>query len=137
MPNLNQDDQVLREVLMQTQTIAVVGHSDKPSRTSYQIAQFLRDVGYLVYPVNPMVKEIDGQPSYSCLRELPEVPNLVNVFRRSDCLAEIVEEAIAVGVQTVWAQLGVSDDRAAQKALSRINLITDTCIKREYQRLVR
>ncbi|MDZ8261301.1 CoA-binding protein [Nostoc sp. ChiQUE01b] len=63
MPNLKEDDNALREVLIQAKTIAVIGHSDKRDRTSYQIAQFLWQTGYTVYAVNPLIKEIDGQPS--------------------------------------------------------------------------
>lgn len=126
----------MRQVLVQAKTIAIVGHSDKPSRTSYRIAQFLRDVGYVVYAVNPTVKEIDGQRSYGSLYDLPEAPDLVNVFRRSEYLQEIVEEAIASRAKTVWAQLGVADSVAAQKALAAgLNVAMNTCIKVEYLRL--
>ncbi|WP_341525967.1 CoA-binding protein [Nostoc sp. UHCC 0302] len=136
MPNLKEDDNALREVLSQAKTIAVVGHSDKRKRTSYQIAQFLRHVGYTVYPVNPLVKEIDGQPSYLSLKELPEPVDIVNVFRRSEYLSEIVDEAISIKAKTVWAQLGIWDEAAAQKALdARLNVVMDACIKIEYQRL--
>ena len=101
MPNLQENDLLMRQVLTQTQVIAVVGHSDKPHRTSYQIAQFLRQVGYTVYPVNPTVPEIDSQPSFASLNAIPEPIDLVNVFRRSEYLPEIVEQAIALGVPTL------------------------------------
>ncbi len=101
MPNLKEDDNAMRDVLTNSKVIAVVGHSDKPDRTSYRIAQFLRQVGYKVYPVNPMVSEIDGQPSYASLKVIPETVDIVNVFRRSEYLPEIVDEAIAVNAKTV------------------------------------
>jgi uncharacterized protein len=136
MPNLKGDDNAMRDVLIHAKVIAVVGHSNKPERTSYRIAQFLRETGYTVYPVNPMVSEIDGQPSYASLRDLPEIVDIVNVFRRSEYLPEIVEEAIAVNAQTVWAQLGVYDEPSAQKALNAgLNVVMDACIKIEYLRL--
>jgi len=136
MPNLKEDDNALREVLTQARIIAVVGHSDKRDRTSYQIAQFLRQVGYTVYPVNPLVKEIDGKPSYATLEQLPEPVDIVNVFRRSEYLPEIVDEAIAVNAKTVWTQLGISHQPSAQKALNAgLNLMIDACIKIEYLRL--
>jgi hypothetical protein len=136
MPNLRDDDNAMRDVLTNSKVIAVVGHSDKPDRTSYRIAQFLRQVGYKVYPVNPMVSEIDGQPSYASLKLLPETVDIVNVFRRSEYLPEIVDEAIAVNAKTVWAQLGVYDDPSAQKALDAgLNVVMDACIKVEYMRL--
>jgi uncharacterized protein len=132
MPN----DKALRDILSNAKTIAVVGHSDKPSRTSYQIAQFLRAVGYRVYPVNPAVLEIDGQPSYATLKDIPEAIDIVNVFRRSEYLNEVVEEAIATNAKTIWAQLGVSDRQAAQNAIAAgLNIVMDTCIKIEYLRL--
>jgi predicted CoA-binding protein len=136
MSNLKEDDNARRGVLINAKVIAVVGHSDKPDRTSYRIAQFLRGVGYKVYPVNPGVSEIDGQPCYSSLNDVPEPVDIVNVFRRSEYLPAIVDEAIAVNAKTVWAQLGVSDELSAQKALDAgLNIVMDACIKVEYRRL--
>jgi uncharacterized protein len=134
---MNPDDSSIRDILTNAKIVAVVGHSDKPTRTSYQIARFLRSVGYRVYPVNPAVESINGQPSYSTLKDIPEKVDIVNVFRRSEHLSEIVDEAIAIGAKTVWAQLGVSDRNAAQKAIDAgINMIMDSCIKIEYVRLI-
>ncbi|MCU0536738.1 MAG: CoA-binding protein [Hydrococcus sp. Prado102] len=136
MSDIIPDDKTLRDILSNSKTIALVGHSDKPSRTSYQIAQFLRSVGYRVYPVNPAVVEIDGQPSYPTLKDVPEAIDIVNVFRRSQYLDEIVREAIAIDAKTIWAQLGVSDPQAAQNAIDLgLNIIMDACIKVEYLRL--
>ena len=136
MPNLKEDDNVMRDVLTNAKVIAVVGHSDKPERTSYRIAQFLQEIGYTVYPVNPLVNEIDGQPSYSSLKDVPEPVDIVNVFRRSEYLSAIVDEAIAVNARTVWAQLGVYDQQSAQKAMEAgLNIVMDACIKVEYLRL--
>ncbi|WP_373526153.1 CoA-binding protein [Nostoc sp.] len=136
MPNLKQDDNALCQVLTQAKVIAVVGHSDKHQRTSYQIAQFLRQVGYTVYAVNPLVKEIDGQPSYAALQELPEPVDVVNIFRRCEYLPEIVDEAILINAKTVWAQLGIWHQPSAQKAIEAgLNVVMDACIKIEYLRL--
>ena len=83
-----------------------------------------------------MVSEIDGQPSYASLKVLPETVDIVNVFRRSEYLPEMVDEAIAVNAKTVWAQLGVYDDPSAQKALEAgLNVVMNACIKVEYMRL--
>lgn len=129
-------DPAIRELLTNARTIAVVGHSDNPARTSYCIAQFLRQTGYDVYPVNPTVTQIDGQPSYPSLAAVPQPIDLVNVFRRSEYLPGVVEEAIAVGAGAVWAQLGVYDDSAAQIARAAgLPLVMDRCIKVEFQRL--
>jgi hypothetical protein len=136
MPNLKKNDEVMRDVLTNARVIAVVGHSDKPERTSYRIAQFLREVGYTIYPVNPTVSEIDGQPSYASLKNVPEPVDIVNVFRRSEYLPEIVDEAIAIKAKTLWTQLGVSDEASGQKALDAgLTVVMDACIKVEYLRL--
>ncbi|KMW70033.1 CoA-binding protein [Limnoraphis robusta CS-951] len=136
MANLNLEDEVIAHILTNAKVIAVVGHSDKPSRTSYQIAQFLRRVGYRVYAVNPTVKEIEGECCYASLEEIPERIDIVNVFRRAEFLSEIVSEAIAIQAKTVWGQLGVIDAKAAQTAIDAgLTVVMDRCIKIEYARL--
>ncbi len=131
------DDAALRDILTSARVIAVVGHSDRPNRTSYRIANYLREVGYTVYPVNPTVAQIDGQRSYTSLADVPEPIDIVNVFRRSEYLAGVVEDAIAAGAKMVWAQLGVSDAAATQKAeAAGLPLVMDNCIKVSHMRLV-
>ena len=138
MADLNRDDQAMRDMLAKARVIAVVGHSNRPYRTSYQIAQYLRHAGYTVYPVNPTVTEIDGQPSYPTLADVPESIDIVNVFRRSEHLAEVIDEAIAVGAKAIWAQLGVVDEAARQKAIDAgLDVAMDACIKVEHRRLMR
>jgi hypothetical protein len=133
---INIDDKTLTEILTQARVIAVVGHSDKPSRTSYQIAQFLRKVGYQVYAVNPTVTEIDNQPCYPHLKAIPEPIDIVNVFRRPQFLPEIVAEAIAVNAKTLWTQLDIIDLAAARTAQNAgLNVVMDRCIKIEFNRL--
>ncbi|MCB9435748.1 MAG: CoA-binding protein [Anaerolineales bacterium] len=118
------------DMLANARVIAVVGHSDQPHRTSYQIAQYLRQMGYVVYPINPTVATIDGERSYASLADVPEPIDIVNVFRRSEYLAAVVEEAIAVGAKGVWAQLGVYDKAAAARsAAAGLPLVMDECIK--------
>jgi predicted CoA-binding protein len=135
--DLNHDDRAMRDVLQRARVIAVVGHSDDPTRTSYRIAQFLREAGYIVYPVNPTVSTIDGQVSYAALADVPEPIDIVNVFRRSAHLPGVVNEAISVKAGTVWAQLGVFDHDAGEKALrAGLNVAMNTCIKVEYLRLL-
>jgi predicted CoA-binding protein len=132
------NDSNLRELLSSARVIAVVGYSDKPHRTSYQIAQFLKRTGYKVYPVNPSVEMIDGERSYASLADVPEPIDIVNVFRRSEYLPEVVDDAIAVGAKAVWAQLGVYDEAAGRKAESAgLVTVMDACIKVEYNRLMR
>ncbi len=134
---ITNDDTVLRELLKTARVIAVVGHSDRTYRTSYQIAAYLRRVGYTVYAVNPEISTIDGQPCYPSLADVPEPIDIVNVFRRSEHLADVVEQAAAVHAKAVWAQLGVESTAAIQVAeTAHIPLVIDTCIKVEHRRLV-
>ncbi|MEP7292059.1 MAG: CoA-binding protein [Chloroflexota bacterium] len=129
------DDAAQRAFLANATVIAVVGYSDDPSRTSYQIGGFLRDVGYTVYAVNPMVDEIDGEPVYASLADVPEPIDIVDVFRRSEYLAGLVDEAIAVGAKVVWAQLGVSAAAAAEKGeAAGVAVVMNNCIKVTYLR---
>jgi len=85
MPNIKGDDGALKTIFSNSKIIAVVGHSEKSSLASYQVAKFLQAVGYRVYPVNPMVKQIDGQSCYPSLEAIPEPVDIVNVFRHG-CL---------------------------------------------------
>jgi hypothetical protein len=125
--------QDMRTILAQSKVIAVVGHSDKPHRTSYQIAKTMAALGYTIYPVNPLVKSIDGKPCYAHLADVPEPIDIVNVFRRSEYLPGVVEEAIAVGAKAIWAQLGVWHPEAARLAQAAgIPIIMDQCIKVVY-----
>jgi predicted CoA-binding protein len=130
------NDEEIRQILTESKTIALVGYSHNPRRASYQTGKFLREAGYWVYAVNPVVKEIDGEKCYHSLAELPEAIDIVNVFRRSEFLAEIVDAAIAINAKTVWAQLEIYDQAAALKAIDAgLNVIMDACIKIEYLRL--
>ncbi len=127
----------LRELLANARVIAVVGHSERPYRTSYQIAVYLRHAGYKVYPVNPEVSSIDGEICYPSLSEVPEPIDIVNVFRRSQFLADVVEQAAAVKAKAVWAQLGVESAEAAAAAeAAHLPLVMDMCIKVEHRRLL-
>lgn len=137
MPPLVHDDD-LRALLEQARVIAVVGHSPDPRRTSYRIARFLRRAGYTVYAVNPMVEQIDGEPSYPDLASVPEPVDIVNVFRRSEHLPGVVQAAIDAGAGAVWAQLGVRSAAAARLAdAAGLPLVQNRCIKVDYGRLVR
>ena len=111
--------------------------NDSSEANAHQIAQYLRRAGYTVYAVNPEIQEVDGQPSYPSLKDVPEPIDIVDVFRRSEYLAGVVDDAIAVGAKSVWAQLGVRSDEAARKAESAaLPLVMDACIKVEHRRLL-
>ncbi len=133
---MNPSDAELHELLAASRTIAVVGHSDKPYRDSYGVAQYLRQAGYRVFAVNPNLRTVAGEMAYPDLRRIPERIDIVDVFRRPQHLAQIVEEAIAVGARAVWGQFGVVDPAAAERAQAAgLIVVMDRCIKVEHRRL--
>lgn len=123
-------------ILRKTQSIAIVGASDKPSRASYFVATYLLSSSrYRVYFVNPVAKEILGQPVYKSLADLPEVPDMVDVFRRHDDLPSVLEETLAVGAKTIWLQLGSWHEEVAAKAeAAGLQVVMDRCVKIEHAR---
>jgi len=133
---MNPPDAALHDLLAASRTIAVVGHSDKPYRDSYGVAQYLRQSGYKVYAVNPNLRTVAGDIAYPNLRALPERIDIVDVFRRAEHLAQIVEDAIAIGARAVWGQFGVVDPAAAERAQAAgLIVVMDRCIKVEHRRL--
>ena len=123
-------------ILSKCRSIAVVGASANPERPSYQISSYLIGEGYQVHPVNPNAREILGRPSYPCLSSLPERVEVVNIFRRSEDVMPIVDEAIRIGAKVVWMQTGVINERAAAKARDAgLLVIMNKCIREEHQQL--
>jgi predicted CoA-binding protein/rubrerythrin len=117
--------------------IAVVGASTNPERASYQVVSYLIEHGYQVYPVNPNAKEILGRPSYPDLSSIADKVEVVDVFRRSEDVMPIVEEAIKIGAKAVWMQKSVINEEAAVKARDAgLLVVMDECIREEHQRLV-
>jgi uncharacterized protein len=113
------DDLTLRHILTETRTIAVVGASDKPARPSNEIYSYLLSTGqYQVYPVNPMITEIDGVQVYSRLADLPVIPDMVDVFRRLDDLPSVLTETLALPQRpkTLWLQEGLWDGQVGRDA---------------------
>lgn len=131
-------DEQLRTLLQEAKTIAVVGHSDRPFRTSYRIGQYLRQAGYKVYAVNPTISEVDGQPVYPNLASLPEAVDIVNVFRRAEFLPGVVDEAIQSKAKAIWGQLSVHDEDAGKAAeAAGLQVVMDRCIMVDHGRLIR
>ncbi len=129
--------ETIRKILEETKTIAVVGASPKRGRDSGTIAQFLIDKGYTVIPVNPLYKEVLGLTCYPDLKSIPKRIDLVDIFRRSEEVAPIVEEAIGIGAKIVWMQLGVVNPGAAARAeRAGLKVIMDRCIAIEYRHLI-
>jgi predicted CoA-binding protein len=138
MLDLSVSDSELRDILEQSQIIAIVGESNDHYYTSYQVAQYLKEMGYTVYPVNPNIDEVDGDKSYPSLQAVPEPIDIVDVFRKPEFLDEIVDAAIAAGAKTLWAQLGVVsiDEQPEQKALQAgLKVVSNLCIRTEHERL--
>jgi predicted CoA-binding protein len=134
--DLNENEAARREVLINSPVIAIVGRSNDHYYSSYDVGVYLQQQGYIVYSVNPNIEEIDGERAYASLKEIPEKVNIVDVFRNSSVLPEIVDEAIAIGAETVWAQLSVVNKEARDKALKAgLNFAQDLCIRTEHQRL--
>jgi predicted CoA-binding protein len=127
---------VEREILNKYCSIAVVGASANPERPSYQVVSYLMDKGYQIYPVNPKAGEILGGPSYPDLSSIPEVVEVVNIFRRSEDVMPIVDEAIKIGAKAVWMQAGVINEAAAARARDAgLLVVMDKCIREEHQHL--
>jgi len=131
-------DGELRSVLSRARTIAIVRLSDKPERDSNEVARYLRAQGYRIVPVNPVVPEVLGERSYPTLAAIPPTTSIdiVDLFRRSDQVAPIIDEAIARRAPVVWMQLGVENAAAAAKARAHgITVIENSCIMVQHRRL--
>lgn len=126
------------ELLRTSRTIAVVGLSHKKFRASFGVSEYMQREGYRIIPVNPNESEVLGEKSYARLEDVPERIDIVNIFRRSEFVAPIVESAIRVGAKAVWMQEDVTDDEAAQKARSAgLFVVMDRCILKEHSRHLR
>jgi len=123
-------------MLRATRTIAIVGASDNPSRASYFVGTYLlASSDYRVWFVNPAATTVLGHPAYPSLEALPEAPDLVDVFRKPSDLPVVLDEAIAVGAQTLWLQLGLSDDAVAHRGHETgLNVVMNRCLKIEHAR---
>jgi predicted CoA-binding protein len=138
MEPLRYDDEYLRGILRGVKTVASVGVSANEMRPSYFAMLYLQNKGYRVFPVNPRYagQKILGETVYAALSDLPEPPDMVQVFRRSEEAGGVVDEAIAAGAKVVWMQLGVRDDAAAARAeAAGLRVVMDRCPKIEYARL--
>ena len=128
----------IRQLLGSVKTIAVVGFSPKPYRASHGVARAMQTFGYRVIPVRPGLVEGLGEKAYARLAELPEPPDLVDVFRAPEHVADIVDECIALKLGNLWLQEGVVDEAAAQRAVAAgITTVMDRCILKDYVALMR
>jgi uncharacterized protein len=135
--HVNPSDRAIRQILETGKTVAVVGLSDKPDRESYKVAQYLQEHGYRIIPVNPTVDQVLGEKSYASVAAIPEQVDIVDVFRKPDAVAPVAQEAIDAGAETLWMQLGVVNQEAADMAeAAGLQVVMDRCMKIEHGRLL-
>ena len=124
------------ELLQGSKTIAVVGLSSKRFRPSYGVAEYLKRSGFRIIPVNPGETEVLGEKSYPDLDSVPEAIDIVDIFRRSEFVPEIVEAAIRTGAKLIWMQEGVFHEAAARRAEEAgIAVVMDRCILKDHRRM--
>ena len=131
-------DQEIKEVLRSSKTIAVIGISPKEDRPSYGVASYLKSKGYRIIPVRPDGDKILGEKVYHSLAEIPmEIEiDVVDIFRKSEDVPPVVEEAIRRGAKVVWMQEGITNQEASAKAeKAGLKVVMDRCTKKEHQRL--
>jgi predicted CoA-binding protein len=127
------DETVIIRILKDCRTIAVVGLSSNPVRPSYRVASYMKACGYRIIPVNPNETEVLGEKAYPSLAAVPGTVDLVDIFRKSEDVLPIVEEAVAKGVKAVWMQEGVINEQAAMHAIeSGLLVVMDRCWLKEH-----
>ncbi|AXH14083.1 CoA-binding protein [Malaciobacter mytili LMG 24559] len=134
---INSDSKQIKEIFENTKTIAIIGCSPDSSKASNIVANYLKNVGFKIVPVYPKEEEILGEKVYRTLAEIPFKIDMVDIFRKPDVIAQVVDEAIKRGdVDTVWTQLGLVNNEAAKKALDAgIKVVQNHCTKIEHQAL--
>lgn len=123
------------QIIQNFESVALVGVSANPIRSSNFVASYLVRTPFRTYPVNPAYDEVLGLKTYDTLHDLPEAPDIVDVFRRHEAIPEVVDQAIEVGAKVVWLQLGLRHEEAAQKAVDAgLLVVQDRCLKIEHAR---
>lgn len=131
------NDQMMKEILLSSKTIASVGLSGNQQKESFWIASYLKEQGYRVIPVNPTATEILGEKAYPDLSSLPEKVDVVQVFRKPEDVPPVVDEAIKIGAKVVWMQEGIVHEEAAQKAREAgLQVVMDACMRATHRRLI-
>lgn len=117
-------------------SIAIVGLSDKPDRPSFEVGKYLIEKGFKIFPVNPNIDNFLGIKSYKTLSEIKEKIDVVDIFRKSEFVKPIVEEAINIGAKSIWMQEGVTDEMAAAKARTAgLNVIMNMCMMKSHKKI--
>lgn len=130
------EQETIQRILRDSHTIAVIGLSSNPERPSYEVAHYLQQRGYRIIPVNPNEIEVLGERAYPDLLSVPEPIDVVDIFRRSEAVPPIVEQAIKIGAKAVWMQKGVRHEKAAEQARQAgLLVVMDRCMMAESRRL--
>jgi predicted CoA-binding protein len=133
-PEMPSSDSIY-DALKSSHSIAVVGLSSRKFRPSYGVAQYMQSVGYRIIPVNPEESEILGEKCYATLEQIPEKVDIVDIFRRSEFVPEVVDSAIRIGAKCIWMQEGVIHQEAAEKARrAGLFVVMDSCILKDHAR---
>jgi len=136
-PFRNPDDERIRDLLQNARRIAVVGLSPKPHRDSHRVARYLLERGYDVVPVYPREEEILGRKVYRRVQDIPGPIDLVDVFRRSETLGEVVDDALAARAPALWFQLDCIDEEGARRAAAAgVTVVMDRCLMVDHARLL-
>jgi predicted CoA-binding protein len=123
----------MKKLWQEIKTIAVVGLSDKPTRPSYMVAKYMQSAGFKIIPVNPQCQEILGEVCYPDLLNIPEKVDMVDIFRKSEDCLPIAKDAVQIGAQVFWMQMGVINHEAAEYAtLHGLEVIMDQCLMIEH-----
>ena len=126
----------IAEILRNSRTVAVVGLSDKPERPSFQVAEYLMANGYAIIPVNPNIASWKGIKAYPSLSEVTVKVDVVDIFRKSEDVPPIVDDAVAIKAKAVWMQLGIMNEEAAAKARAAgIAVVMDRCMRIEHMKM--
>jgi len=131
------NDQMMKEILLSAKTIASVGLSSNQEKESYWVVSYLKEQGYHIIPVNPTATEILGEKVYPDLSSIPEKVDVVQVFRKSEDVLPVVNEAIKIGAKVVWMQEGIVNEEAAQKAREAgLQVVMNACMRATHRRLI-
>ena len=124
----------IKEILKTVKHIAIVGMSDKPERASFQVASYLQSHGYKIFPVNPLLKEVLGEKVYPTLQDIHEKVDIAVIFRKPEDIPEVVNQVVAAKIKTIWLQLGIINNDAAEKAQDLgLQVVMDRCIMTDHR----
>lgn len=137
-PSINSNNEEIKKIFDETKTIAIIGCSPNPEKASNKVANYLKNNGFKIVPVYPKEEEILGEKVYRNLSEIPFEIDMVDIFRKPDVIASVVEEVLKRDdIKTVWTQLGLVNNEAAQKAKEAgFNVVQNKCTKIEHAALV-